>query len=94
MSIPTAIAVKRSVVIVSIAVRSHAHASLLESLTMRGISLQWLMLQTLDNRMPEITGSGIEGTKGTVRKKNASRKTAVSTPAIGVWAPPGTFIDV
>jgi len=34
MNIPTAIAVKRSVVIVSIAVASHAHASLVESLTM------------------------------------------------------------
>src|SRR6266700_10971 len=94
MSIPTAIAVRRSVAMVSRAVASHAQALLHESFTRRDTSLQWLMVRTFDRRAAEITGSGINGTIGRTRKKNASTKAAISIPATGVCAPPRTLVDV
>src|SRR5260370_15474669 len=93
-SIPPAIAVNRSVAMVRRAVASHAHASLLESFTRRGISLQWLIVRTFDMRMAEITGSGMNGTKGVARKNNDRRNTLCSIPAAGDWPPPRTLVDV
>ena len=94
MNIPTATAVNRSVATMRSELASHAPALRLESFTRPGISPQWLIVQTLARRIPEITGSGMDGTRGTARKKNTSRKTACSIPAAGVWPPPRTFVDV
>src|SRR5262252_769596 len=94
ISIPTAIAVKRSVMTVSAVVASQAPAFLHESFTRRGISFQRLIVRTLDNRTAEITGRGIKGTRGVATKKSATTNTLTSIPAAGVWPPPRTLLDV
>ena len=59
MNIPTAIDNDRFVAIVRRVVANHAFASLCESLTSRGNSLQCSMPKMLDRRTAATTGSGM-----------------------------------
>jgi len=59
MSIPTAMAMGRSVTIVKKEVATHAAASMRGTSINRSTSWQFVMLKTLDRIIAEITGSGM-----------------------------------
>ena len=87
MSIPTAMAVGRSVMIVKREVATHAAASMRGTFINRSTSCQFVMLKTLDRIIAEITGSGMNRKRGAIRSRNTTRKTACRMPAMGVCAP-------
>src|SRR5258708_33268298 len=94
MSIPTAIAVGRSVMIVKREVATHAAVSMRGTFINWSTSCQFVMLKTLDKIIAEITGSGMNRKRGAIRSRDPTRKTACRVPAIGGWAPTRTLAIV
>jgi len=80
MSIPTAMAMGRSVMIVKREVVTHAAASRIGALIRWGISCQFVILKTLDRISADITGNGMNRNRGAIRNRNTTRKTACRMP--------------